>query len=254
MRPLVETTVRGVVTLVVLLTVWELAVRVFALPPYMLPDPGRVAEALWTKWDFLLFHAGITATETLAGLVLGCVLGALVAILMSLFAPFRQVALPVIVITQALPVFAIAPLLVLWFGFGVASKIVMAMLIIFFPVASAFHDGLARTDPDLLDYARLLKTGRWRRMLYFRIPAALPSLSSGLRVSAVFAPIGAIVGEWVGSSAGLGFVMLQANARVQTDVVFAALVLLAAMALALRLLVTLATRAMVPWQVEEATT
>ena len=240
------------VSVVVFLTVWELAVRVFALPSYMLPGPLRVAAALWRKWDFLLANAGVTALETVAGLVLGCLLGALIAVLMSFSETVRRFALPVIVITQALPVFAIAPLLVLWFGFGIASKIVMAMLIIFFPVASSFYDGLTRTDPDLLDYARLTRASRLQTLMFFRVPAALPALSSGLRVSAVFAPIGAIIGEWVGSSSGLGFVMLQANARVQTDVVFAALVILAVMALALRYAVASATAAMVPWQPEQS--
>ncbi|WP_248304807.1 ABC transporter permease [Breoghania sp. L-A4] len=216
----------------------------------MLPGPARVGAALWTRGDYLLSHAGITALETLAGLVLGCLTGVLIAVAMSLSPLVRRFALPAIVITQALPVFAIAPLLVLWFGFGIASKIVMAMLIIFFPVASSFYDGLTRTDPDLLDYARLTRATRWQVMLYFRIPAALPALSTGLRVSAVFAPIGAIVGEWVGSSAGLGFVMLQANARVQTDLVFAALAILAVMALLLRFAVARITTAMVPWQAE----
>lgn len=240
------------VSAAVFLIVWEFLVRLFALPSYMLPSPLKVGEALWRKWDFLISNAGVTALETVAGLLLGCLLGVLVAIAMSLSAPVRRFAMPAIVITQALPVFAIAPLLVLWFGFGIASKIIMAMLIIFFPVASAFYDGLTRTDPDLLDYARLTRASRLQTMLYFRIPAALPALSSGLRVSAVFAPIGAIVGEWVGSSAGLGFVMLQANARVQTDVVFAALVILAAMALTLRFAVASATAAMVPWQPEQS--
>ena len=156
------------------------------------------------------------------------------------------------VVSQALPVFAIAPLLVLWFGFGLSSKIVMASLIIFFPVTSAFYDGLRRTDPDLLDYAKLVRATPWQTLMLIRVPAALPALGSGLRVAAVFAPIGAIVGEWVGSSQGLGFVMLQANARAQADVVFAALALLAAMALLLRTIVDKATRAMTPWQSEQA--
>lgn len=236
----------------VFLLVWDLTVRALALPTYMLPPPLKVALTLWSKWDFLISNAGVTALETVAGLLLGCLLGSVVAIAMSLYAPVRRFAMPAIVITQALPVFAIAPLLVLWFGFGIASKIVMAMLIIFFPVASAFFDGLRRTDPALLDYARLTRASRLQTMAYFRIPAALPALSSGLRVSAVFAPIGAIVGEWVGSSAGLGFVMLQANARVQTDVVFAALAILAVMALILRFTVASATAALVHWQVEQS--
>ncbi|WP_321333602.1 ABC transporter permease [Breoghania sp.] len=241
---------RGVLTALVLLGAWEGAVRGLQLPRYMLPAPSRVATVLVERSDFLLEQAWITAFETLIGLVIGAGAGIALALLLAVLPLARRYVLPVVVISQALPVFAIAPLLVLWFGFGLASKIVMASLIIFFPVTSAFYDGLRRTDPDLLDYARLVRATPVQTLLLIRLPAALPALGSGLRVAAVFAPIGAIVGEWVGSSQGLGFVMLQANARAQADVVFAALVLLAAMALLLRAVVDKATRAMAPWQSE----
>ncbi|PTW59707.1 putative hydroxymethylpyrimidine transport system permease protein [Breoghania corrubedonensis] len=244
--------VRGLVTAILLLGAWELAVRGLKLPSYMLPPPSRVAQVLVARADFLLTQAGITAYETVLGLVFGVVSGVVLALTLSVLPLARRYLLPVVVVSQALPVFAIAPLLVLWFGFGLSSKIVMASLIIFFPVTSAFYDGLRRTDPDLLDYAKLVRATPWQTLMLIRVPAALPALGSGLRVAAVFAPIGAIVGEWVGSSQGLGFVMLQANARAQADVVFAALVLLAAMALLLRATVDKATRAMTPWQSEQA--
>jgi len=169
---------------------------------------------------------------------------------MAAFPALTRVVLPVLVVTQALPVFAIAPLLVLWFGYGLASKVVMATLIIYFPVASGFFDGLRRTDQGLLDLADLYRSSALQRLRHFRLPAALPGLISGVRVAAAVAPIGAVVGEWVGSSAGLGFVMLHANARIQTDVMFAALFLLAAMAVALRLLVEVLTRDLVSWMPE----
>lgn len=241
---------RAIVTAALLLGMWELAVRGLDLPRYMLPTPSRVAQVLVERFDFLFYQAGITAYETVLGLVFGVISGVTLALTLAVLPLARRYLLPVVVVSQALPVFAIAPLLVLWFGFGIASKIVMASLIIFFPVTSAFFDGLRRTDPALLDYARLARATPWQTLVLIRVPAALPALGSGLRVAAVFAPIGAIVGEWVGSSQGLGFVMLQANARAQADVVFAALVLLAVMALLLRAVVDKTTRAMAPWQAE----
>ncbi len=126
--------------------------------------------------------------------------------------------MPVVVTTQTLPVFAIAPILVIWFGFGIGSKIVMASLIIFFPVASSFYDGLKQTSRTRLDLGRSWGASRSQLLRFMRIPAAMPSLMSGLKVAATIAPIGAIVGEWAGAAGGLGFVMLQANARTQTDV------------------------------------
>jgi putative hydroxymethylpyrimidine transport system permease protein len=147
-------------------------------------------------------------------------------------------------------VFALAPLLVLWLGYGLGSKVAMATLIIYFPVASAFLDGLRRTEPGWLDQARVMNAGRLATLWHLRLPAALPALASGLRVAAAVAPIGAVVGEWVGSSAGLGYLMLHANARMQIDVMFAALALLAVFSVALYRLVDTAMRRLVSWQAE----
>jgi putative hydroxymethylpyrimidine transport system permease protein len=162
----------------------------------------------------------------------------------------RRWLLPLLVASQALPVFALAPLLVLWLGYGMASKVAMAVLIIFFPVTVAFYDGLRRTEPGWLELARVMNARSASVLWRVRVPAALPAMASGLRVAAAVAPIGAVVGEWVGSSAGLGHLMLQANARVQVDLMFAALLVLAAMALLLHAAVDRLTRRLVRWQPE----
>jgi len=240
----------GCVLTGVLCLFWQGLVTLFAPPPYILPGPVQVLTALAENWTYLFENAAITALEIGLGLLAGIGLGVATALSMAAFPALTRVVLPVLIVTQALPVFAIAPLLVLWFGYGLASKVVMATLIIYFPVASAFFDGLRRTDPGLLDLADLYRVAPLQRLLQFRLPAALPGLVSGVRVAAAVAPIGAIVGEWVGSSAGLGFVMLHANARIQTDVMFAALFILAAMAVALRLLIEFLTRDLVSWAPE----
>jgi putative hydroxymethylpyrimidine transport system permease protein len=159
--------------------------------------------------------------------------------------------MPVLVISQAIPVFALAPLLVLWLGYGMGSKIAMAVLIIFFPVTAAFYDGLRRTEPQWLELARVMDAPLLSVLRQIRIPAALPAFASGLRVATAVAPIGAVVGEWVGSSAGLGFYMLHANARMQIDMMFAALALLAAMALVLYFIVDAGLRRLIFWQPEQ---
>ena len=150
-----------------------------------------------------------------------------------------------------MPVFALAPLLVLWLGYGLASKVAMATLIIYFPVTAAFYDGLKRTDPGWLDLARTMGGSRLAVLRVIRVPAALPALASGLRVATAVAPIGAVVGEWVGSSAGLGHLMLHANARLQIDLMFAALFVLAVFAVLLYFAVDRALRLALPWQAEE---
>jgi len=155
--------------------------------------------------------------------------------------------MPVLVISQAVPVFALAPILVLWLGYGAASKIAMAVLIIFFPVTAAFYDGLKRTEQGWLDLARVMgATGR-TALLRIRLPAAMPAFGSGLRVAAAVAPIGAIVGEWVGSSAGLGYLMLHANARLQIEVMFAALLVLAIFSCILYFSIDAALRRYIRW-------
>ena len=162
--------------------------------------------------------------------------------------------MPILVISQAIPVFALAPVLVLWLGYGLASKVAMATLIIYFPVTAAFFDGLRRTEPGWLDLARTMGGGRMSILRHVQVPAALPALSSGIRVATAVAPIGAIVGEWVGSSAGLGYLMLQANARMQVDVMFAALFILAIFAVSLYTAVDAGLRRALPWQAEDAAT
>jgi putative hydroxymethylpyrimidine transport system permease protein len=233
-----------------LVILWQAIVFVFAPPPYMLPPPLQVLQALRDNPDLWRVHAVTTLSETLVGLVSGTVIGAALALVMSFLPPTRRLLLPVLVVSQAIPVFAIAPLLALWFGFGLASKIVMATIAIFFPVTSAFADGLARTDAGLLDLARLYRARRWQVVTVLRIPNALPDLVTGLRLAAVYAPIGALIGEWVGSSSGLGYAMLFANSRSQTAIVFAALILIVAMSVLLRAAVDLVTANLTPWMPE----
>jgi putative hydroxymethylpyrimidine transport system permease protein len=214
----------------------------------MLPTPWRVAQTLVRQWDILLGHAWVTLAEILAGLAAGALFGAATALLVMAWPPGRRWLLPLLVVSQAVPVFAIAPLLVLWMGFGAASKIAMAAIVIFFPVTTAFYDGMRRTDPGWLDLARTMGATPRAVLWKLRVPAALPALASGLRVAAAVAPIGAVVGEWVGASSGLGYLMLHANGRSETDQMFAALIVLAAMALALYFAVDRALTALLPWQ------
>jgi putative hydroxymethylpyrimidine transport system permease protein len=233
-----------------LVVIWQAVVLLFGPPSYILPSPADVFRALTERPDLWRVHAVTTLTETLIGLVTGTLLGAGLALFMAFLPPSRHILLPVMVVSQALPVFAIAPILVLWLGFGISSKIVMATVAIFFPVASTFYDGLQRTDPGLLDLAHLYGAGQARQVMVMRLPSALPALVTGVRVAAVYAPIGALFGEWVGASSGLGYAMLQANGRAQIDVVFAALFLLAAMSILVRAAVDLVTRNLTPWMPE----
>lgn len=240
--------VRPIIIFLGLLLVWQVVVSVTGVAKFILPTPLSVLTALYQRWPELLSHAGVTVTEILLGLGLGTLLGCLSALIIAQYRGARLWVLPVLIVSQAIPVFALAPILVLWLGYGLASKVAMATLIIYFPVTVAFYDGLRRTEPGWLDLAQVMGGSRWRTLLQIRIPAALPALASGLRVAASVAPIGAIVGEWVGSSAGLGYMMLHANARLQVDVMFAALLVLALFAVALYFTIDRTLRLLISWQ------
>ena len=249
MRPMAL--VRPVVTMLGLLLAWEAVVRLTGVPPFILPGPGRVLAALADRWNLILGHAAVTLTEVVLGIVLGGLFGALAALALAASAPARRWLGPLLVASQALPVFALAPVLVLWLGYGMASKVAMAVLVIFFPVTAAFRDGLRRTEPGWLELARVMNARPAATLWRVRVPAALPAMASGLRVAAAVAPIGAVIGEWVGSSAGLGYLMLHANARMQVDLMFAALLVLALMALGLHAAVDRGLRRLVRWQPEK---
>jgi len=241
---------RAGVWLLAILVVWQAAVFLFEPPHYILPGPGRVAHRLIADYPLLLRHGRITLTEICLGLLLGTALGMSTALVMRLFPAAQQLIQPVLIVSQALPVFAIAPLLVLWFGYGLGSKVAMTTLIIYFPVASSLHDGLGRTEPGLIDLARLWHADRFQQIALFRLPSAVPALISGMRVAVTVAPIGAVVGEWVGASSGLGFLMLRASSRFQTDQVFASLFVLAVIGLVLRSGFDLAVSRYAAWVVE----
>lgn len=214
------------------LATWQGLVVVTGLPPFLLPGPGAVARALLDHHAVLVRAAQRTLAEIFAGFALGAGGGAALAVIMAALPRVAAVLRPVLLLSQVIPIFALAPILTLWLGYGMAPKIVVAALICFFPVASAFLDGLQRTSPPCLDIARTMGANPWREMWHLRIPMALPMLGSGLKLAAVYAPIGAVIGEWVGGSDGLGAVMIHANGRMRIDLTFAALLVVTLIALA----------------------
>ena len=236
-----------------LITLWQLVVLGTGVPPYILPGPLPVARALVAHLPMLAPHLATTVIEILLGLVLGTLLGSAAALTMILSPLLKRWLLPVLVISQAIPVFALAPILVLWLGYGMASKVAMAVLIIFFPVTASLYDGMRRTDHDLLDLARIMGASPTGVLRHIVIPSALPAFAAGMRVAAAVAPIGAVIGEWVGSSEGLGFYMLHANARMQVDLMFAALTLLAAASLTLYFCIDRLLDRLVYWQPKHGT-
>ncbi|PLR26436.1 MULTISPECIES: ABC transporter permease [Pantoea] len=227
-----KTVFSAIYLIVVLLCGWLLA-RHGGVPSFLLPAPQAVLEALWLHRQLLWHHALYTMAEIVLALLLGVGAGVTLAVLMAASSLLRRVLFPLVTASQAIPVFALAPLLVLWLGFGIASKVVVAALILFFPLCLSLFDGLCRTPVGWLELAQTSTSSRFRIFWRVRWPAALPQFFSGLQMAVVLAPIGVVIGEWVGASEGLGYLMMQSNARLETATSFAALLLLLVLALLL---------------------
>ncbi|MBD9659471.1 ABC transporter permease [Pantoea sp. PNT03] len=227
-----KTVFSAIYLIVVLLCGWLLA-RHSGVPSFLLPAPQAVLEALWLHRQLLWHHALYTLAEIVLALLLGVGAGVTLAVLMAASTLLRRVLFPLVTASQAIPVFALAPLLVLWLGFCIASKVVVAALILFFPLCLSLFDGLCRTPVGWLELAQTSTSSRFRIFWRVRWPAALPQFFSGLQMAVVLAPIGVVIGEWVGASEGLGYLMMQSNARLEIATSFAALLLLLILALLL---------------------
>ena len=225
--------VAPLVLLLAMLAVWEGSVRLFDLPHYILPPPSRIAAAFVSHFSSLLHHAAVTLAEIVLGLFLGGVGGFGLA-LAVFYSPVLERALyPLIIASQMIPVFAIAPLLIVWMGYGLWPKATVAALIGFFPVVVNASDGLRAPNEESVELFRSLGATRWQLLLKLRLPASLPTLFAGLKVAVTLSVVGATIGEWVGAHRGLGYLMLQSNALLRVDLVFAAILMLSVLGLLL---------------------
>lgn len=223
--------VQSTLPLMLLIGLWWVVVAAFDIPHFILPSPERVMWVLVERFPLIASHALTTALEIICGLILGAALGFGVACLIGDSKKLTQLTMPALVISQALPVFAIAPILMLWLGYGFASKLAMTTLIVFFPVTASTLAGFKAMPKSWELTFKTLRPKRSQLFWSVRLPLAIPYALSGVRVAASVAPIGAVVGEWIGSSSGLGYLMLHANGRGQTDLMFAALLVLCVEAL-----------------------
>jgi putative hydroxymethylpyrimidine transport system permease protein len=240
--------------LAALLGAWQLAAStgvladVFGLPDFLVPSPAEIGDSLREDRSLLADNAWVTLRAVLLGLGCALLAGVGFAVLMHLSSTLRDAAYPLVVASQTIPIVVLAPILLVWLGFGIGPKIVVVALICFFPVTVNVLDGLRSAEPDAIKFMRTLDASRGQVFHRVEAPAALPSFFTGAKIAAVLAPIGAVFGEWVGSSAGLGHMILQDNAQLEVAREFAAVVVLSAMALVLIGLIALAERVVVTWR------
>jgi ABC-type nitrate/sulfonate/bicarbonate transport system permease component len=237
----------SLVLLGALIALWHLAAVGTIRDPQVLPTPGAVAQALVSQWPLLLYHARITLGETLIGFAAALVTGLALAAVIDLSPWLRRACYPLLVASQTVPIITLAPLLVFWFGFGLTANAIVVTLVCFFPIVVAAADGLRATDPELIRLFRTFGAGPLRIFWSVRVPGALPSVFSGIRIAVTYSVIGAIFGEYVGASAGLGFYIEQQQHAFGTNRVIAGILATALLSLALFSVTALVERLVLPW-------
>ena len=237
--------------LIFIVVAWDLAIRIFRIPAYQIPAPGDVVKVLWTDWPELMGQAWPTTYATVVGFLLSALFGIPVAMLIAGSKTVESYVYPLLVFSQSIPKIAIAPLFVVWFGFGIFPKIISAFLLGFFPVVVSAVQGFKSVDPDMVDLARAMKGSRFSVFCAVNLPHAMPAIFSGLKVSVTLAVVGAVVGEFVGSNSGIGYVLQRSIGTFDLPTMFAALVILALLGVVLFWLVDRIERLVIPWHVSQ---
>ena len=238
----------AVIAVAALLTIWQGVSMLGLVPGYMLPSPLEVVRAFVSELPLLWEHSLITLREAFFGLVLGVAFGFAVAVLMDAFEVLYKAFYPLLIITQTVPTVAIAPLLVLWFGYEMTPKIILIVISTFFPVTVGLLDGFRSADRDAIGLLRSMGAGRVQIFRYIKFPSALPQLFSGLRIAAAYSVVGAVISEWLGGFGGLGVYMTRVKKAFAFDKMFAVIFLISAISLGLMALVEFAEKKCMPYR------
>ncbi|MFD9072865.1 ABC transporter permease [Streptomyces lasiicapitis] len=238
---------RPLALLVVCFGAWWVIAAAGWVESYLLPTPGATLDVIVDKPGYLWDHGLVTTYETLLGFVIAVGVGILSAVVMVYSSTVEKTLYPILLFAQVVPKIAIAPLFVVWLGFGIGPKVLIAVLIAFFPVVISMVTGLKAVDPEMLQLSATMGAKPWQTFLKIRFPASLPHLFSGLKVAVTLAVTGAVVGEFVGANEGLGYVILQANGNLDTPMLFAGLLVMSLIGVVLFVLVEIAEKLLLPW-------
>ena len=235
-----------VIVIVSLLVIWEAVVRIFALPVYLLPAPSKIVAAIVQDFPTLIGHSAVTVLEALIGMAISFVVALIVGILMDMFPAFRRSIYPILVVTQTIPVIVLAPILIIYMGFGWGPKILTVVLMCFFPIVVSFSDGLSQMEEGYINLIRTYGGSKLQLYRIVKLPSAFISLISGLKVAATYSISGAVVGEWIASGSGLGYYLIRAKNNYLLDKVFASVVMIILLSLLMNGLVKLCGRLVFP--------
>ena len=237
--------------ILVALGIWEATVRSLNIARWLLPPPSSIGAELFESRSLLLRHTWVTLEEVVLGFALALIVGIALAAAIAYSRIVERAAYPYIIASQTIPIIVIAPLLLIWIGYGIWPKIIVVILISFFPIVVNTVDGLKSADSDMLDMMRTMGASRWQLFTKVQAPSSLPFLFSGIRVAIALSVIGAVIGEWVGASAGLGYLITRSAPQFLTDRVFASIFILSVMGVTLFALTVLAERYSIPWHQRE---
>jgi putative hydroxymethylpyrimidine transport system permease protein len=237
--------------LVGIVVLWELWVQIWNIPKWQLPSPSEIAKELAASRGLLLGHMLVTLEEIVLGFIAALAAGLLLATGIAYSRILERSVYPIVIASQTVPIIAIAPLLLIWVGYGIAPKVIVVALICFYPIAVNTVDGLKAVDPDMVNMIKTLGASRWQVFTKLQMPTAMPYMFSGIKVGISVSVIAAVIGEWVGASAGLGYLITYSQPLFLTARVFAAIVVLSAMGISLFVLASVVERMMLPWHYTE---
>jgi len=240
-----------IVFMAILILIWELVVELGGIEKYILPSPSDILTVLFKEIKVIFPHMLVTLYEGIGGFLISIVLSIILAIAMDLVPILKKAMYPLLVITQTIPTIAIAPLFIIWFGFGALPKIMVVILMCFFPIVISIIDGLEGVDKDLVNHFKLMGANKIKVFLHLKLPFGMIGFFSGLRIAATYSIMGAVVGEWLGGAEGLGVYMTRAKSAYALDKMFAAIIIIVIISLLMVLLVTIIEKLVTPWNKEK---
>lgn len=236
---------------ILFLFIWQIATSLFQIDKWMLPSPTDISREAAAEGAGLWTHTQATLKLMLLGFSIGTAVGLLVAFTLHYIPFLRKALYPLIILSQNVPIIALAPLLMIWFGFGILPKIIVITLVCFFPIAVAAMDGLSRTDHVMLDYMRMAGASKWDIFIKLEVPYALPAIMSGAKIAATYSVMGAIIAEWIGASKGIGYYMMLQKSSFRTDRIFVAIAIIVTISLAMFLLISLLEKWLIRYRPSE---
>jgi NitT/TauT family transport system permease protein len=242
---------RPLLLILIILVIWDLVIRIFKIPPYLIPTPLAIIGQIHAAWPMLLQETVPTLYATLGGFVLSILIGVPVAMLVAYSPLVESFVYPLVVFSQSIPKVAIAPLFVVWFGFGLFPRVLVAFLLGFFPIVVSTVMGFKSIEKDMIDLARSMGSSRLKMFFKISLPQSLPSIFSAMKVSITLCVVGAVVGEFVGANSGLGYVLQRANGNFDQPLIFSALVVLSAVGVVLFVAIDMLERVAIPWHASQ---